>query len=117
MAANVIVVTDKCYISAQKIHSVAVEENVHRFREVLKVNDKTKKVSEGSKRDAHDIVYEISIQFFDGKEDRHMQCRLANEADAKRVYKEIIEQIREQCPDKALMDGLVDKYVLGEAND
>lgn len=93
------IVTEKGYIHGDKVHSVVIEEHVHRI---------------GAKKKDELLTYQINLQFSDGKDDRHTTIQLFNKAEANKVYRSIIDQIRNQCPDKEFMDQLLEKHVLGD---
>jgi hypothetical protein len=97
----VIIVTDKCYISADRIKHVTVEE--HQNRVTLKKTDCFYKI------EIHYTSVDLKTQVED---EQRAEITMFNKKVCDRIFREIVTQIRDQNPDKDLIDKLIEEHLL-----
>jgi hypothetical protein len=104
-----LIVTNRCYITAEKVHHIAMMESHDWDHETTPPKRYTSyQIS---------VYYTLEKNVAAGREDNRLEFNINDEKEANRVYQEMLHQVREQCPDPAHMDKLIDTYVLGEGDE
>lgn len=105
-----LIVTDKCYIEAESIQHVTINEEEN-YRELR--GGKLKTIP----------YYQIHVHYtklptpqgLHGREEQRFEIACGSDLkECNRLYKEIIHQIREQKPDKDYMDKLIEEHLTGD---
>lgn len=114
---SVIIVTKNSYIKAREIFHMTMDENIGTIE--MMVN--------GRRQDVPYANYVINIFYapetgqqhtsHGQNEDRHMSMTLLQKADAYGIFKDIMTQIREQCPDQKWLTEAFEKMIKGEVKD
>ena len=118
--ANLVIVTKHCYLLCDSINSISIEE-VNGQEEKWVPKKKKKLAIKPIKTEAikNTLEYEITIDFIstmapsngrNGGSDRTLAIRVRGYDRALALYKDMVNQIREQMPDKLFLDKLVDKF-------
>lgn len=123
--ANLVIVTKHCYLLCESINSISLEECDGQDEKWAPLPKKKKKMAlkpnKAIKTDAikNTLEYEITIDFIssmaptsgrNGGSDRTLAIRIRGYDRALALYKDMVNQIREQLPDKLFLDKLCDKF-------
>lgn len=114
---SVVIVTKNTYIKAREIFHMTMDENIGTIE----------MITNGRRQDVPYANYIINIFYapetghshnqHGQNEDRHMSITLLQKADAYGTFKEILTQIREQCPDVKWLNEAFEKMIKGEVKD
>lgn len=107
----VVIVTERLYIVSQKIHSMFVEEQIEEMRykgRVVNVPVTTIKVQfepiNANPNQRNDNQFGVDVKVYSRKK-------------AISLFKEMVKQIREQCPDQLYLDKIAENFLMGEVPD
>lgn len=112
MSNPIVVVTDRQYIVAKKIFDISMQEGYDSVT-----------VGVGAKRKEHIIkTYTINIRYeteLGGHAGHLMNCQISlnSNKQANKIFRSLIEQIREQCPDQVYLDKAMEKLLKGSEHD
>ena len=132
---GVIIVSEDVYINAKRINHISIyEENAGpvisdgnddmdrlfgRKSTLARVKAKAAKKKRDAKKKKEppppppEFIVHVSYTTEDDQyQDLHI--RKGSKPAAKKIYKDIVNQIREQCPDKGMMDRLISTHLFGE---
>jgi hypothetical protein len=107
----VVIVTERLYIVAQKIHSMFVEEQVEEMRyrnRTIQVPITTIKVQfepiNANPNQRNDNQFGVDVKVYSRKK-------------AISLFKDMVRQIREQCPDQLYLDKIAENFLMGAIED
>lgn len=109
-----VIVTQNQYLLASKIHHITMDENVN-YVEVRTTAGKLV-----SLRDAHYVIQIIyspenvannNGQLRSSDEQRECSVTIRSAVDAYKVFKDLIQQIREQMPDQLYLDTALERMI------
>jgi hypothetical protein len=113
----IVIATEKMFINAKKIHSIFLDEEAD--YEIVKKNKKTL------------FYYTLRINFTPTNEEslnhannssryENIMCvdfKIYGHKRAVKLYKDIVSQIREQCPDQLYLDKIADTFLSRSIDD
>lgn len=108
-----VIVTQNQYLLASKIHHIVMDELVE-YTDVKTVNGRNISLKEISYR--IQIVYSpenINSNSNSSTREEHRECyvTIRNAVDAHAVFKNVVEQIREQMPDQLFLDKALERMI------
>ena len=111
-----VIVTQNQYLLASKIHHITMDETVNY------IDVRTASGKHMSLRDAHYVIQIIyspeTINSNNGQvrssdEQRECSVTIRSAVDAYKVFKDLIQQIREQMPDQLYLDTALERLIAG----